>query len=383
MAEDDDRRLLEIERQLVGLLACDARLVKFAEAEGIAAASFRDPGNVQKYRRIIERCNGPPDNSPLYRITHVRRLARTLVESAPSRPPWIEQVQAEPTEQQHDQARQHHAIDHDHADAQTVSARSTRRVTSGPLLEKERRRIKSELRVLFRWLKKNGKAFPESELENFIKKLCAELHPRDPLDPNSVSPQDLGAHFRLTYKKRCWIENEETKRRIEIDWRRRYGRDPLFRFKRIGVDPADASPQVVSERYLDLRRAAYNQRRRDQRAQSKESTMQTETIQTQSTKPTSLRAAQMARTRAQMQTLFEAIGDDQPTVNALMEAVREHPAWRSVDHAKMRRTTLDRLDMLKTEGRIENGDSLPGPRGSEFRTVRRRKNDHATMRPRD
>jgi len=249
-------------------------------------------------------------------------------------------------------------------------ARSTGRVTGGPLLEKEGRKVKSELRVLFRWRHKNGKAFPESELENFIEKLCADLHPRDPLDPNSVSPQDLGAHFRLTYLKRRWIENEETKRRTDMDWRGRYGKNPLFRFKQIGVDPADAPPEIVSERYLDLRMAAYNQRRRDARTQNRETKMQTGIIE--QSKPTNgLLDERMAQTRAQIDAVRKALADGEwhKRSDLLKRVCHGAPSWSGVAPSKRYQTLVDRLKMIG--GEIENKEA-PGPRGSILKLVRRR-----------
>jgi hypothetical protein len=150
--------------------------------------------------------------------------------------------------------------------------RASGRVTSGDLFQKEQNQLRGELRVFFRWKHKDGGKVTDDELKSFISRLSNQLAPRDPLDPNSVSPQDLGAHFQLTFARRKQIEDKETVRRANwpTRWPKRYRKPPRFRFHKIGADPADMSPEEIADRYKVERNERYNAKRRTARELKRE-----------------------------------------------------------------------------------------------------------------
>jgi len=86
-------------------------------------------------------------------------------------------------------------------------------------------------------------------------------------------------------------------------------------------------------------------------------------------------AAQRARTQAEIEVLYQAIGNAERTASDLMKmkAVRQHPLWkwRTGDPTKFRQAVYDRLNMLEDAERIVTVRRDPGPRGSKIRVVRR------------
>ena len=268
---------------------------------------------------------------------------------------------------------------------------SSRKVTSGPLLAKEQNQLKSELRVLFRWLRKGGGIVTEADFEGFIKRLCEEFRPRDPLDPNNVSPQDWGAHLKLTYWRRRRIEDQETDRRKDWHLRfpHRYRKPRLFRFHKIGVDPSEMSIETVAQLYEDSRNARRNEKRRAERLKAKmEADLQTNkpTIEQPGDSHADVMAAQKANTRARDDAILDALGDGERRIAELQTPLRRYPAWRGFnDETKFYRTIVDRLDALEAAKRVITVRRDPGPRGSKLRVVRKSdtKNDRATGRPRE
>jgi hypothetical protein len=346
MADDD---LGEIENRLVGLIEGDPRLVKIAQREGIAAEILRDPRNVRVFCRLSEQRDGPPDDRPLIGAVRVRTYSQQLVAAAPNRPMLVEQPQ--PQQQTEMSRHEQHGV---------PGLEKPRRPLSKEFVGRRRNMRRGELKILVKYLPR----------ETSIKAIAAKFQGRDIEDPEQVCGREIGAGVGLTQDQMFKIEKDATDYGCAQGWS---GPGKAYRFSFRTITCCDkTADEVRRERKRRANERIAEHRRKDRLEKAMTATA---TMTKQSDAPLDLRAARMARTRAQMQTLYDAIGDDEPTVNALMDSVRRHPAWRDVDAAKMRRTTLDRLDMLEVERRIKDGDPLPGPRGSTFRTVKQCKKE--------
>jgi hypothetical protein len=224
-----------------------------------------------------------------------------------------------------------------------------------------------ELRAIHRHMfKKHGATW-----ERFAKALGNSFAGRNALNPVDVPPDKLGKVLKFGLSGRLDIEKKETAFGIARGWCRRNGEPYRFRFRTI--ECCDKTPDEVRKFYKRRGNAELAARRKAERT---EKAMQTNTLtEDQPGFGLDLKAARMALTRAQIDALEKAIDDEWRTLADLMIRVRRDPSWRNVDQAKMRRTMIDRLDMLGDE--IENGQA-PGPRGSFFRLVRRKSTPCAT-----
>jgi hypothetical protein len=258
-----------------------------------------------------------------------------------------------------------------HAAQRSIGSRprSSGQVTSGDVLKKEQNQLRGELRVFIRWTQKDGGTVTDAELESFINQLRTQFEPRDPLDPNCVSPQELGGHFRLTFARRKQIEDSDTERRADWHkrWPNRYRKPQRFRFHKFGVDPADMSPEQVAARYKAERSKSYNAKRRAAR-QHKRDVMRT--IQTTMNSRYVPYDVRLTRNGMQRESLYDAITAENMTVASLMTAMKCDPAWLGVPNAKLYRTVLNRLDKLEGEGRIYSW-LVSGRNGSRLRLVNR------------
>jgi hypothetical protein len=246
-------------------------------------------------------------------------------------------------------------------------SRSSGRVTTGELLRKEQNQLHGELRVFYRWRHKKGGEFAVGEFKSFIDSLRKQFAPRDPLDPNSVSGQMLGAHFKLTFAGRKQIEENETARRV--DWPKRYRyRDPkprLFRFHKLGVDPADMSPQEVAACYKAERYKRRNAERRADRQRKRE--VMKATYPADGYIPYDLR---LINNGEQRESIYKAITAADMPVASLMATVRSNRAWQGLSDRQLYRTVINRLDDLQKEKKICSR-LVVGPRGSRQRLVTR------------
>jgi hypothetical protein len=247
--------------------------------------------------------------------------------------------------------------------------RSKGGVTSGDLFKKEQNQLYGELRVLFRWTQRNGKVVPDAELARFIDRLRKQFEPRDPLDPNCVSPQVLGAHFRLTFAQRKQIEDKETERRANwhTRWPDSYRKPQRFRFHKLGVDPADMSPEQVADRYKAARSVRYNAKRRAARQHKRDVMRTMHSMIDSGYVPYDV---QLIKNGEQRESLYEAITAPDMTVASLMTAIQHDPAWLGVPNAKLYRTVLNRLDKLEAEARICSR-LVVGRSGNRLRLVSR------------
>ncbi len=219
--------------------------------------------------------------------------------------------------------------------------------------------------------KKRYKKAATASFEAFVSRLAATIPRRDLLDPDSVTPAELGAHLNITLAVRIAIEEQETAYRVGKGWTKPGGKG--YRLKT--VVPCDSAPEDVELHYRQIRSRAQAASRKQARAelrrqQPKETEMQTHTTH-ESSAPTyiDLLATQVARTRSQIDALRKVIDGEWRTLADLMARVHHDPAWREIDDVKLRQTVVDRLHTMSND--IEN-EYAPGRRGSRLRLVRRR-----------
>ena len=246
-------------------------------------------------------------------------------------------------------------------------SRSTGRVTTGELFKKEQNQLRGELRVFYHWTNSSKGKVTDEGFESFVERLRGQLAPKDPLDPNSVSPQELGAHFHLTFVRRRQIEEKETARRApwHKKWPCRYPKPPLFRFHKIGVDPADISPQQVAGRYKTERGDRYNAERRTKRKHKRE-IMQGMYL-ANGYVPYDVR---LTKNGIQRENLYQAVTAADMTVASLVIAMQSNPAWLGLSDDQLYRAVLNRLDDLQRDKKICSR-LVAGPRGSRQRLVTR------------
>jgi hypothetical protein len=82
-------------------------------------------------------------------------------------------------------------------------------------------------------------------------------------------------------------------------------------------------------------------------------------------------AAQKARTKAQCDAILDLLADGaEDAASDIPIGLQRSQAWQTVAKPKLYRTVLDRLDMLREQGRTVDR-YVPGRRGSRIRMVRR------------
>lgn len=222
----------------------------------------------------------------------------------------------------------------------------------------------------------------------FMSRLAAAFPGRDVLDPDSITPAELGAHLKITFAVRIEIEKEETDYRVTKGWKKS-GAKP-YRLRTIL--PCDKTAEEVERHYHQVRSEAQAERRKAARAaraelhrqqHQQETAKMTQTHTTQEsplTSYTDLLAAQVAHTRSQISALRQVVDGEFRTLADLIARVRTHPNWREVDEAKLRQTVVDRLHAMGDE--IEN-TYMRGRRGTRVRLVRRCRPNPANLTSQD
>ena len=306
-----------------------------------------------KYRLLIT-C--PPSHPhPGAGKNRAVNLALQLIDAAPNRPPWVEPVRVQHVEQ--------------HTDPQPTPPTAKPTTTTAKKRGKkpefnDGRKIwrKTDLRVISKHSKPVlGKHIP-------LKALAALFPGREIFDPEDVTSADVGNKLALTVERIFKFEE------LACAWADAHNyRNKLFWFRTITA--CDAEAGQLATRRQELRYDRHNKTRRNERAKTRSKAMLLETTTTAATAGpktlAGLRAEQKARTRAQCDALYDVLAKngEQHEIAPLIAAVRRHPAWRDVADDKRYRTTVDRLDMLRDPGRIED-DRKPGPRGTFLRLVR-------------
>jgi hypothetical protein len=235
----------------------------------------------------------------------------------------------------------------------------------GPLAKKLNNGRRYELkRLWFTAYRKNFRKF-----DDFLANLRGRLGNRDPGDRQEVGNQELGRVLDLTSEKMIAIEGVAIEYGRGKGWETRAGKPYTFAFRTI------APCNVTAAEWKKLRRQQNNAKlaasRKAKRAANRENTMmETQTTATTYAIHAEYIAAQKARTAEQIDLLVE-VAKEWKTPAALMEAVREDPAWHGFpNERKFYQTVITRLDMARDQGRIIERRER-GPRGSKLRLVRR------------
>jgi hypothetical protein len=224
--------------------------------------------------------------------------------------------------------------------------------------------------------------------QDFIQHLTRIANGRDALDPTAVCPVELGRFLKLTLQRKVDIEDKETAHGRARGWRRR--NDQPYYFRIVTVAPYDHTLDDVRQFYKRRANKQLAENRKVQRA-NRFATTNAQPTMSATQKPAAsyagLRAARVAITKAQIDSLLVAIGDDENSVAELIERVRDHASWRVItDQVKLRRAVYDRLDALRLADQISDRYQV-GPRGSSVRLVSRRRlttaEAAATARPCD
>jgi hypothetical protein len=203
-------------------------------------------------------------------------------------------------------------------------------------------------------------------LGHFLGWVREQIGDRDPLDTEQAKDEELGGVLKLTLPLKMAIETRATKFKREKGWLDPDGRP--YRITTIAV--VDMSPAEVAKAYRQQRNHALAERRKADRNRrlAMQPTTQSGATSTYRTYA-EMMAAKRAATKAQADAIWEAIADSERTVDQLIELVRDHPSWRNVTKAKLRRTVLDRLDLLKEQKRIHDRPEKGGRRGRLLRVV--------------
>jgi hypothetical protein len=363
MVDDEERRLLDIERNVLDCLERDWRHLKYAGWENLTADCFRNPRRAERYRELVKYLKEHPDEPPPHNdrpkgIGRFRDLAKQLVAAAPNRPTWEEPAPREQPAQYADPQ----------PPAPTPKA-AKRKPPSKEFLGKRRNMRTGELKVLARYLKRVD-----------LKAIEAAFPGRDVFDPEEVLRREIGASVKLTEAEMFDIEQSATDHGLQRKWGRP-GKPYRFSFRTITCYDLPDDDVELHRRQRSNKRT--KQRLKTERLEKR--TMQTakETTATAGQKTIAdLVAEQKARTKAQCEALYAALDPDEfISVGALTDRVRSDSAWRTVPSLKIERDIRTRLDMMTAAGRVEN-TATPGPRGSRLRLVRRAKIDRAAVQPR-
>jgi hypothetical protein len=330
-------------------------------AKELTADCFRNPRNGVAFRAIQKRSSKETTRADaVLGGTHVRRWSWELIAAAPNRPAWVEPPppQPEPLPQQ---------------PAQSLRARQTAGderappPVTGKRAAGSRKKLRAQLKAVYFNGGKEVRA-RYKRFDDFIAYLQSALGGRDPLDAGA----DVSVALKLTYSTMTAIE-----RKWDVWWRQTYpaqAKDKRHRRFTI-IRPIDKTPAELGAARRKDRNAELAKALKAGRLRAREQSMGT--AQTTSTANATmthagLMAAQKANTRAQCDAILEVLaGGGEWKANALPKALGDHPAWGSVSDAKVYRTVLDRLDMLRAEGRVADRPD-PGPRGSKIRVVWRR-----------
>lgn len=219
-----------------------------------------------------------------------------------------------------------------------------------PLAAKRRNMRKAELRAV-RWHSPRAKAI---SWEAFVGLINVKVGDRDAFDPAAVSAQELGTVLALTLAKKMAIEDKATDLGRAKGFIRRDGQP--YRFRIATIAASDKTAEELKQAYKARSNAATAAKRKAQRAEgfTKESNAMSAHQRTSFNSFAEAIAAQKAHTKAQADALFVATGTGEITIAELMMKLRQHSSWRGYgdDKIKYRQTVVDRLKLLRSDGRI-------------------------------
>lgn len=230
----------------------------------------------------------------------------------------------------------------------------------GRFSQGRRNQRKADLWALHRAKRRSqSKEATNKTFDELLRGFARAFPGRNILDPNDITPAELGQYRKITFEERLDIERQETEFRQGRGW----GTGP---FKMRTVHPYDVTEAERKAYYAATRKRAQRQSMENNRMQQ-----QTCVPPAPTTAPIDLRAAKMARTQQQFSDLIGVLGKEERTVAELEELVRGLSSWLDLPASKLRQTIYDRLNVLKEQDRITDRQ-IDGPRGSWQRAIRRK-----------
>lgn len=188
-------------------------------------------------------------------------------------------------------------------------------------------------------------------LEKLAAEIADDYDGRDPLDPEVVTPVEIGLLYNVTFDVRLDIERAETEFRI-----RTYGKPKNYLFRLRTVIAVDITAEAQAKQYAKLASRRQTEKRKAERSE-RATNVKPPTAITPSSYHEHFKTLK-ANARLQRSAVIAAMEMERwYTINELMDALRHDPAWRHIANhrLKFRQAIIDRINQLRDKGRVQDG----------------------------